>query len=122
MSKANKKHLEMEEIRKTISDFWNAVKEQKEIMWTSGKRKKGGKDRKRKKKKTYGEKEKGMVKTDTTRKREHAPTLGKKVEDICKVTKLTINTEEKRDNKITEHPGPATVAAARESSSDHNEG
>ena len=85
MLKANKKHLEMEEIRRTISDFWNAVKERKKIMWTSGKRKKRGKDRKRKKKKTYREKEKGMVKTDTTRKREHAPTLKKKVKNICKV-------------------------------------
>ena len=56
MSKVNKKPLEMEEIRKTISDFWSEVKEWKEIMSTSGKRKKRGKDRRKKKNKMYGEK------------------------------------------------------------------
>ena len=56
MSKVNKKPLEMKEIRKTISDFWSEVKERKEIIWTSGKRMKGGKDRKKKKKETYGKK------------------------------------------------------------------
>ena len=56
-SKANKKVLEMQEIRTIISNFWAKVKERKEVMSVSGKGKKKGKDKRKMKKTRDGENE-----------------------------------------------------------------
>ena len=71
LSKVNKKVLEMPQFRKIISDFWAEVKERREVMSSSGKGKRKGKNTGKEKRISEGEKENKTRTKESTRKREH---------------------------------------------------
>ena len=79
LSILNKKVLEMPQIHKIISDLWGEIKERRQVMSSSGKGKRKGKDTVKEKRIREGEKENKMRTKESTRKREHMSILeGKK--------------------------------------------
>ena len=89
----------MPEIRKIISDFWEEVKERKEVMSVSEKGKRKGKDKGKTKRTREGEKENKTKIVEHMRKREHIPILEEKKKNMGKVRRMNTNVH---DKKVTE--------------------